>query len=87
MDVSAVMDLLRSAMVVVVKLSAPMLLLSLFVGVTVAVLQAVTQIHEQTIGFVLKVVVILTVLMLAGGWMLENLQDLTRTIFALIASW
>ena len=55
-------------------------------GVLLAIFQAVTQIHEQTIGFILKVSVIVTVLLLGGGWMLESLQEYTREIFALIGS-
>ena len=63
-----------------------MLILSMLVGVVVAIFQAVTQIHEQTIGFILKVSVIVAVLLLGGGWMLESLQEYTREIFALIGS-
>ena len=86
MTVSEVMDLLREAVGVAVKLGGPMLLLSMTVGVIVAIFQAVTQIHEQTIGFILKVLVILTVLLMGGGWMLDTLLDFTRRIFLLIAS-
>ena len=70
----------------VIKLGGPMLILSMLVGVVVAIFQAVTQIHEQTIGFILKVSVIVAVLLLGGGWMLESLQEYTREIFALIGS-
>ena len=86
MDVTAVMDLVRMAMGVAIQLGAPILLLCLTVGVLVAVLQAVTQIHEQTIAFVLKMTMVVMVLMIGGGWMLETLQDLTRSIFAMIAA-
>ena len=78
MTTSAVSDVLRDAVLVVLRISAPMLLLSMLVGVLVAIFQAVTQIHEQTIGFVLKLVVIVVLLLLGGGWMLENLQDFSR---------
>ena len=70
MTTSAVSDVLRDAVLVVLRISAPMLLLSMLVGVLVAIFQAVTQIHEQTIGFVLKLVVIVVLLLLGGGWML-----------------
>lgn len=86
MDVSEVMDLLRAAVGVAIKLGGPLLILSMLVGVAVAVFQAVTQIHEQTIGFVLKVLVVMTVLLVGGGWMLDTLLDYTREIFSLIAS-
>ena len=86
MDTTLVMDLLRDAVGVAIKLGAPMLLLSMLVGVVVAIFQAVTQIHEQTISFVLKLIVVVMVLLIAGGWMLTTLQDYTRDIFSLIAS-
>ena len=77
---------MRDAVGLVIKLGGPMLILSMLVGVVVAIFQAVTQIHEQTIGFILKVSVIVAVLLLGGGWMLESLQEYTREIFALIGS-
>lgn len=86
MDTTQVADLLRDAVGVALKLASPMLLLSMLVGVVVAIFQAVTQIHEQTIGFVLKLIVVVGVLLIAGGWMMDTLQDYTREIFSLIAS-
>lgn len=86
MDTGQVTDLLRDAVGVALRLASPMLLLSMVVGVVVAIFQAVTQIHEQTIGFVLKLIVVVSVLLIGGGWMLDTLQDYTREIFSLIAS-
>ncbi len=86
MDTAQVMDLLREAVGVAIKLASPMLLLSMLVGVVVAIFQAVTQIHEQTISFVLKLIVVVGVLLMAGGWMMDTLMDYTRQVFALIAS-
>ena len=86
MDTTMAMDLLRDAVGVAIKLAGPMLLLSMIVGVVVAIFQAVTQIHEQSIGFALKLIVVITVLLLAGGWMLDTLKGFTYEIFALIGS-
>lgn len=86
MDTGQVADLLRDAIGVALRLASPMLLLAMIVGVIVAIFQAVTQIHEQTIGFVLKLIVVVAVLLTAGGWMLDTLQDFTRQVFSLIAS-
>lgn len=86
MNTSAVIDMLRDGVGVVLKIAGPMLLLSMLVGVIVAIFQAVTQIHEQTIGFILKVAVIVVVLLLGGGWMLDLLKEYTFTLFELIAS-
>ena len=71
---------------VAIKLASPMLVLSMLVGVVVAIFQAVTQIHEQTISFVLKLIVVISVLLLGGGWMLDTLKDYTLEIFSLIGS-
>lgn len=85
MNTTAVVDLLRDGVVVVIKLAGPMLLLSMLVGVFIAIFQAVTQIHEQTLGFVIKLVVVVAVLLISGGWMMDTLLDYTRQIFAVIA--
>lgn len=84
MNTAMITDLMREAVGVVIKLGGPMLLLSMLIGVLVAIFQAVTQIHEQTIGFILKVVTIVGVLLLAGGWMLTTLQDYAKEIFDLM---
>ena len=86
MDTTQVMDLVRDAVGVAIRLVSPMLLLSMIVGVVVAIFQAVTQIHEQSIGFALKLIVVVTVLLLGGGWMLDTLKDYTYQVFQLIAS-
>ncbi len=83
MDTAMVSDILREAVTVSLKLGAPMLILSMAVGVIVAIFQAVTQIHEQTISFILKLVVVVAVLLFGGSWMLTTLQDYTKTIFEL----
>ncbi len=85
MSTDIIVDLMHEAVGVTIKLGAPMLVLSMAVGVIVALFQAVTQIHEQTIGFVLKLVVIVGVLMLGGGWMLTTLQDYLKQIFMTFA--
>ena len=86
MDTTQVMDLVRDAVGVAIRLASPMLLLSMIIGVVVAIFQAVTQIHEQSIGFALKLIVVVTVLLLGGGWMLDTLKDYTYQVFQLIAS-
>ena len=86
MDMTKVGDLLQQAVVIALKLGGPVLVLSMLVGVVVAIFQAVTQIHEQTIGFILKLAVVVGVLVVGGGWMLTTLQDFLREIFQFIAS-
>ena len=86
MDTSVVSQIMREGVWVAIQLGGPMLILSMAVGVLIAIFQAVTQIHEQTIGFVMKLIVVVAVLLLGGGWMMDTLLDYTRQIFALIAS-
>ena len=86
MSTDAISDLMRDAVVVTLKLGGPMLVLSMLVGVLVAIFQAVTQIHEQTLGFILKLSVVVGMLLISGGWMMETLMDFARRIFALIAT-
>lgn len=77
-------DILREGVVVALKLGTPMLLLSMLVGVLVAIFQAVTQIHEQSLNFILKAIVVVLVLLVGGGWMMELLLDFTRYLFTLM---
>lgn len=86
MDTAQIEEVLRSALIVALKLGGPMLLLGMLVGVVIAIFQAVTQIHEQSLSFILKVIVVVAILLLGGGWMLETLMEYTRNIFALIAA-
>ena len=86
MNTTQVMDLVQSAVGVAIRLAGPMLVLSMIIGVVVAIFQAVTQIHEQSIGFALKLIVVVTVLLLGGGWMLDTLKDYTYQVFQLIGS-
>ena len=79
-----VVDILREGVGVALKLGAPLLLLSMLVGILVAIVQAVTQIHEQSLSFILKMIVVVLILLAAGGWMLETLKDFTRYLFTLM---
>ena len=86
MDTVLITELLREGVWVAVKLCAPLLILSMAVGVLLAIFQAVTQIHEQTLSFIFKVTVVVLVLLVGGGWMMETLLDFSRSIFELIGS-
>ena len=77
-------DILREGVGVALKLGSPMLLLCLLVGIVVAIFQALTQIHEQSLSFILKLIVVVLILLIGGGWMLEVLQDYTRYLFSLM---
>mgnify|MGYP000092743114 FL=1 len=81
MDQNQIMDILREGIWVALKISGPMLIASMAVGVLVAIFQAATQIHEQTLSFIPKLLLIIAFLLLAGSWMLSTVQDFTRMIF------
>ncbi|MGZ8161530.1 MAG: flagellar biosynthesis protein FliQ [Methylobacter sp.] len=78
----------QDAMMVAVKLTAPVLLPSLVVGLIIAMFQAATQINEMTLTFVPKLIIIGLVLMIMGPWMLQMyldyFQELIRNIPQLI---
>ena len=61
MNNAEALDILRGAILVAVKLSAPVLILSMVIGILISILQAATQIHEQTLTFVPKLVAIVVV--------------------------
>lgn len=84
MDTMMVAEVLREGVWVVIRLCAPMLLLSMLVGVLLAIFQAVTQIHEQTLSFIFKLTVVILVLLIGGGWMMETLLDYARGLFSLM---
>lgn len=79
-----VVDVMRAGVGVALRIGAPLLLLSMLVGILVAIFQAVTQIHEQSLAFILKLIVVVIVMLVAGGWMLETLLDFSRYLFTLM---
>ena len=86
MDTSQITTMLREGIWIVLKLGGPMLLLSMVVGILIAIFQAATQIHEQTLAFIMKLSVVIIVLLVGGGWMMDTLLDYTRRVFALMAT-
>jgi flagellar biosynthetic protein FliQ len=74
-------DILREALGLLLVLAAPVLLTGLVVGVAVSLLQAVTQIQEQTLSLVPKILAMLIAVMLLGPWMLDRLVEFGRRMF------
>lgn len=75
---------MQAALIVATKISAPILLISMGVGLIISIFQAATQIHEQTITFVPKLIIISLIMLLTGGAMLEMMQDFCRYIFEMM---
>ena len=86
-DTAMVAEVLREGVWVVIRLCAPMLLLSMAVGVLLAIFQAVTQIHEQTLCFIFKLTVVILVLLIGGSWMMQTLLDYANGLFELMRSY
>jgi flagellar biosynthetic protein FliQ len=74
-------NLLRDAMLVMLKLGGPPLMVALVVGLVISLFQAITQIHEVTIAFVPKVLAIGLTLLLMGPFMQATLSGYTRLLF------
>lgn len=68
-------DLLRETLYLIIKVSAPMLIVSLVLGLVISILQTVTSIQEQTLTFVPKLIGIFVVLMLFGNWIFRSIVD------------
>jgi flagellar biosynthetic protein FliQ len=81
-----VVDMGRQAVETVLMLSAPMLLAGLGVGLLVSIFQAATQINEQTMTFIPKIVAILVTLLIFAPWMMKILLAFTSGIFQQIAT-
>ena len=75
-----VMDIGRQAILITLMISAPLLLAALVTGLIISIFQAATQINEQTLSFIPKLVVMFIMLILAGPWMLETMVDYIRRL-------
>ncbi|NDY92431.1 flagellar biosynthesis protein FliQ [Ideonella livida] len=84
MDVSQVFTLGQQGLMVLLKVSAPMLLVVLAVGIVVSIFQAVTQINEATLTFVPKLLAAVAVMAVAGPWMIMSLIDYLRAMLLAI---
>lgn len=80
MDEAVLIDLLVSAVVTIIKAAAPLLLVSLVVGLVISILQTVTSIQEQTLTFVPKLLAVFLVLILAGNWIMGLAVELMREL-------
>lgn len=84
MSISEVMSVFQYGVQVAIKVAAPMLVIGILVGLIISIFQAATQIHEQTLTFVPKLLAMVLVLVVLGPWMLDNLMDFTNYIFETI---
>lgn len=76
MTVDLVVELANKALYTVIFTSAPVLIVSLVIGLIVSIFQTVTSIQEQTLTFVPKIVAVFVTLMILGHWMLNQMTNL-----------
>jgi flagellar biosynthetic protein FliQ len=81
MSIGDIKYLLSQGVLQVLKLASPMLISALVIGLIIAILQATMSVQEQTLTFVPKMLVILLVLALLGGWMFTSLGEYTMELF------
>lgn len=81
MSPDSLLDLWRTALVVVVEVSAPFLITGLVVGLAIAVIQTATQLQESVLTFAPKLAAALIVIALSGHWMLDRLGRFTTAAF------
>lgn len=84
MTEAALGDLMYTMFGVSMKLAGPILIISMAIGVLISIIQAATQIHEQTITFVPKLIVIGLLLLVFGSNMMETLKEFTINIFQIM---
>jgi flagellar biosynthetic protein FliQ len=83
----AVLDIAREAVYTIIITSAPLLLISLIVGLIISIFQTVTSIQEQTLTFVPKILSVFVALMIFGSWMLTNLTELVEELWSNFGSY
>lgn len=82
-----VIQLAYQGMLLILILSAPPILISLFFGILVAIFQAATQIQEQTLSFTIKLVAVTLTLMILGGWLGAQIMTFAYHIFTRFPQW
>lgn len=82
MNTNVVISLATQAMQLSLKIALPLLLAGLIVGLLVSIFQAITQIQEQTLAFIPKILAIAAVLVIAGPWMLNQVITYTHDLYA-----
>ena len=84
MTQTLVLTIIRKALLTILTVASPVLIVALVVGLIISILQATTQIQEQTLSFVPKIVAVFFTLILLGNFMLNKLLSLTKDLYGLI---
>jgi len=76
-----VLDIARDAIFTLIKLASPLLGVALVVGLAISIFQATTQIQEQTLSFVPKIIAVFLAVFIFGSWMITTLKEFTLRIY------
>lgn len=82
MTVDAVVEIANNALFLIIKVSLPVLLVSLCVGLLISIFQTATSIQEQTLTFVPKIVCVFLALAIMGGWMMTQMVEFTTGLWS-----
>ena len=77
-----VLDIARDALYMIIVTSAPLLLVSLVIGLIISIFQTITSIQEQTLTFVPKIICVFLAMMLSGSWMLNQLTEFVNRLWS-----
>ena len=86
MTIVAVLDILREAFMTIISVAGPTLLIAVVIGLAISILQATTQLQEQTLSFVPKILAVIVSLIVFGNFMINTLVAFTEKIFEMIAA-
>jgi flagellar biosynthetic protein FliQ len=81
MDQGTVINIAQNALLITLYVSAPLLGLSLIVGLAVSIFQATTQIQEQTLSFIPKILAVIAAIAIFGSWMMKMLIEYTNNLY------
>lgn len=81
LDATSAIDLCRSALIAAVIIAAPMLIVGMAAGLLVGLLQALTQIQDQTVSFVPKILAMAAVLIACTPWLMTRMVEFTQRVF------
>lgn len=87
MNEAVVLGLAKEAMFVSLEVGAPILGVSLVIGIVVSIIQAVTQVNEMTLTFVPKLIGVFVAMLIFGPWMMSTLLDFSAGLFANMAQY
>ncbi len=82
MNEQIIIDVVRQGIWTIIKVAAPILIVSMVIGLVISILQTVTSIQEQTLTFVPKLIGVFLVIMLAGNWIMTEITEFTVELFS-----